>query len=207
MSDAIFGPLVTGTDLEDAVVATLKLWVAEYLAWAERATGRAQGSLPSPRAWVTSATAERWPEETPPCVLVLSTGTTEAPIMEGDGSYRAKYDLGVAIVTSANTEGATLELAKLYTAVFERILLQHRSLGGFANAVEWQGDSWDKMPANPKRRRHLAYGSAEFMVEVSDVLNARTGPAVPRVDPTPAEPDDPTITQATVVLNPEEQII
>jgi hypothetical protein len=202
MSDAIFGPLITGTDVENAVRDTLKLWAPEYLAWVKRETGR---QLPTPRSWITSPDFDRWPEETPPSVLIMSSGTADKPIVEGDGTVRAKYDLGVAIVTQAKTEGAAAELAKLYTAVFVRILTQHRSLGGFANAVDYDGDDWDRMP-DRKRKRQLAVGSAEFVVEVSDVLNVRLGPSVPREDPVPVQPDDPTIVQAKVVVQPEETI-
>src|SRR5690606_7735445 len=79
VADSIFGPIVTGADVERAALDTLKTWAPEYLAWVERATGREPGSLARPRSWVNSTSIDRWPEEQLPSVLLLSTGLAEEP--------------------------------------------------------------------------------------------------------------------------------
>lgn len=189
MSDEnIFGPLVTGSQVEAAALNTLKLWAPEYLAWVARETGRDPDSLTLPRSWVTSVDTDRWPEEQLPSVMLISTGLTGEPSRDGKGRYTAHFAIGLAVVVSARDRATTDELAKLYTAALRAILLQHQSLGGLAQAVEWVDERYDALP-DGKSRRQLAAGQVVFRVQVSNVISGKTGPRVPRVDPTPDYPD------------------
>jgi hypothetical protein len=200
--EATFGPWLDGTDVERAALETLQLWTPEYLAWAERATGRTARSLPEPRSWVTSSDIERWPEETPPTVLVLSTGLAEPPARDGQGLYRATFDLGVAVVVSARTRRETEALAKVYTAALRNALLQHATLGGFAAGIEWVDEEYGVLSG--QNRRQLAGGQATFRVDVRDAVASRSGPIAPRPDPYEPAPDDPTATSVEVEVDPEE---
>lgn len=198
MSDAIFGSLVTGTDVEQAALDTLQTWSPTYLAWVERHTGRAAQSVPAPRSWITSADFTRWPEEQLPSVLLLSPGLAEEPSRDGRGSIRAKFALGVAVVVSARDRAETDALAKLYVAAFRAAILQHPSLGGFAEGVEWLDERYDALPGDPKRRRTLAAGQLAFRVDVRGVVEPGTGPTSP--SPTPYEPQpDPTVATSVEV--------
>lgn len=201
-----FGPFLTGADVERAALATLKLWTPEYLAWAERETGRAPRSLPAPRSWVTSTGVDRWPEQQLPSVLLLSTGIGDEPARDGRGTYRAKFSLGLAVVVSAKDKAATLELARVYTATFRALLLQQR-LGDFpCEAMEWAAESWDAVPSDGKRQ--LAAGQLVLRADVRDVAQARAPRLVtPREDPyeTPY-PDGPTVATTDVDVRPEEPL-
>lgn len=204
MPDTVFGPLVTGASVERWAMDTLKLWTPEYLAWIERTTGRVPRSLPVPRSWVHATGADRWAEESLPSVLLVSTGLADPPMREGKGSYRAKYDLGVAVVVSAKDQAQTDELAKLYTTAFRLILLQHPSLGGHAAAVEWVDERYDALPGSD-RRRTLSSGSLVFRVEVRDVAASRGGPMVPRDDPYSPYPDGPVVLTTEGDVQPTEE--
>ena len=202
--DEVFGPLVTGADVERAALDTLKLWTPEYLAWVERKTGRTPRSLPAPRSWVTASSAERWVEEQLPSVLLLSTGLAEPPRPDGRGIYTATFALGLAVVVSARDAEAVNELAKLYTATYRKLLLDRSSLGGLADGVEWVDERYDALPGDPKRRRQLASGQVVFRVEVPNVVSAGAGPATPRTDPYPTPyPDAPQVATADVRVQPE----
>lgn len=177
MSDELFGPLVTGTEVESAARETLQTWMPDYLAWLERKYDRAEGSLIAPRSWVSSGDIDRWPEEQLPTILLLSTGVSEEPDRDGSNIYRAKFAMGLAVVVSARDREGTDELAKLYTAACRAILLHHPSLGGLATAVEWVDERYDMLPS--RNRRQLAAGQVVFRVAVSNVAKAKVGPITP----------------------------
>lgn len=203
MPDDVFGNLVTGTDVEAAALSTLKLWAPAYMAWAERSTDRAPGSLPAPRSWVTASGVERWPEEQLPSVLLVSTGLAEPPSLDGSGSYRGTFALGLAVVVAARDRADADALAKLYVATLGAILLHKPSLGGLAAGVEWTDEKYDALPGDPAKRRQLAAGQAVYTVDVRDIRSGRgAGPLTPPDDPQAPAPDDPTVTSAELEIDP-----
>lgn len=197
MSDLeTFGPLTTGADVERWALDTLKTWTPEYLAWAERETGREPRSLQPPRSWVVSSEVERWAEEQLPSVLLLSTGLAEEPTRDGSGNVTAPFALGLAVVVSARDRASTDELAKLYTAVFRAILLHHPSLGGHADAVEWMDERYDVLPSRSKRQ--LAAGQVVLRIVVPNVVRELAGPSAPRDDPYSNYADSPLVATTTI---------
>lgn len=205
MSDLVFGPLVIGDEVEDAVVDTLKLWMPEYIPWLERKTGRDPQSLPLPRSYVTAKDFEHWPEEQLPSVLVINTGLADEPVPDGEGKFRAAFAVGLAVIASARDRAETEKLAQLYTAACRAILLAKPSLGGFAQSVHWIDEEYDPLP-DPKKRRQLAAGQAVFRVGVEDVSITGQGPAAVRPNPYAPYPDDPTVKDdgASVVIETKE---
>src|SRR5262245_7939817 len=99
----IFRRILTTHEVETRAIPGLTKWVPTYPAELERQTEREPGSLPVPRAWTTATSFDKWPEDQLPAVLVISPGLLEPPNGEGDGSYRAKYSLGIGVITSART--------------------------------------------------------------------------------------------------------
>lgn len=200
----VFGRVVTGTDVERAVLDTLKAWMREYLAWVERHAERSPRSLQMPRSWVSATEVERWPEEQLPSVLVLNTGLAEPPERDGEGAFRASFAVGIAVIVSAKDRAETDELSKLYVTAIRAALLQHPSLGGFADAVEWVDENYDALPAGPggSRRRQLAAGQVVFRVTVGDVLVSPGGPTAPRDNPY-EEPEWPFAETVEVTIEPK----
>lgn len=194
------GPMVTGRDVELAALATLKRWSSAYLTDAEHKTGRTPGSLPRVRAWTTAPDFEKWPEDQLPCVLLLSPGLAEAPMMDGAGAYRAQFGLGIAAIVSTARMDETALLAKLYCAALRTCLIQKQSLEGFAAGVTWLDENYDDLPSIDDRS--LGAGQAIFAVQVDEVTQRWNGPATPG-DPPPdfdAIPSDPTV-QTVVVTD------
>jgi hypothetical protein len=137
------GTIVTGRDVELAVLRFLKRWAGAYLAECERQRGFAPGALPRIRTWTIANEFETWPEDQLPCLLLVSPGLAEAPMPDGAGVYRAKFTLGLAVIVSARTGDETAALAKLYCAAMRAAILQHQSLEGFATGVEWIDENYD----------------------------------------------------------------
>lgn len=200
------GNIVTGRDVELAVLKFLKRWAGAYIAECERQRGLAPGALPRIRTWTVANEFETWPEDQLPCLLLVSPGLAEAPMPDGAGVYRAKFTLGLAVIVSARTGDETAALAKLYCAGMRAAILQHQSLEGFATGVEWIDENYDDIPSIDNRS--LGAGQAIFAVEISGFARRWNGPTTPPHDPaeppdpdTAPLPDDPYVNDVGIALN------
>lgn len=197
------GPLMTGRDVELATLTFLKRWAGTYLAECERQRGYAPGALPRIRAWTTSPDFEKWPEDQLPCVLLVSPGLAETPLMDGSGHYRVKFSLGVAVIVSTASMDETAALAKLYVAAMRAAILQHQSLEGFAFGIEWLDENYDDLPSIDGRS--LGAGQAIFAVQVDAFSRRWNGPVTPTEPPAPDTdplPTDSTVTTVEIDTNP-----
>jgi hypothetical protein len=179
----LFGPVFMGDELETAVVEHLRLWSPTYLALVERRAGLDPHALPDVRSWVTTPQdPEKWAEDQLPSILVVSTGLAKAPTVDGSGSLRATWNVGLASVVSANTEANTRHLAHLYFHHALAAMLQHEGIGGVAEdtilATEWQ---YDTLPVETRRTLGSVYAVLE--VTVPDVLTTSGGLSEPPDDP------------------------
>lgn len=179
----VFGPAIIKTDVEAAVIATLKLWFPTYLAEFERRTGRDHGVLPPPRSWLPTNTMPRHFAGPFPAVIVISTGIPEKPVQQGDGTLTAWWDVNVAIIVKANEPAASRELSGIYAAALRLMLLQKQSLDGFAAQIEFNAEADDAVPDD-----YVAAGWASvsaFQVLTHGVVTRYGGPKTPDTDPGP----------------------
>lgn len=180
---SIFGPIVTGYDVEGWVVDQLKAWSSTYLAEVERQHGIEACSLQRVRGWSLAPTFDKWPEDQLPGVLVVCRGLVPPPLKSGDGKYRAKWAVDVGVICSARTQADSHSLAMLFLAAHAEIVIGKPSLGGHATGVAWLDEQYDQLVYDDTRS--LYTGTATFAIEVPDVRTAATGPTQP--DP----PEDP----------------
>lgn len=180
--DSIFQRVVTGDDVERWIVETLRTWSGTYLAELERQHSIPAGTLARPRAWVTTSSFDKFPEDQLPAVMVVSVGLSENPLRNGD-RFRARWEVHVACICSARRPDEAHRLAMLYLAAHRAILVQRPSLGGRARGVDWLDEDYEPIPFDDTRS--LAGGEAVFSVEVDDVVSTNAGPV------TPDEPLDP----------------
>lgn len=197
----IFGPILTGDDVEKAVVAHLKTWSTTYLAEMERQTERAVESLPAVRSFTTTPREpEKWPEDQLPAILVVSPGLAAVPEVHGDGTMRATWQVGIAAIVEARSEAATRTAAHLYFAHAMAIMLQKAGIGGIADdtllATPWQ---YDTLPVESRRTLGAVY--AVFEVAVDKILNTRAGPEVPLDTPYQEPSDWPTVDSVEVTAD------
>jgi hypothetical protein len=202
---SVFGSVVTGGQIEAAVVTVLKRWIGTYLSELERQTDREVGSLARPRSYTrTTSDLDAWPEQQLPAVFVLASGLDAEPERDsGDGKFSAWWRFGVGAVVAANTEENTRELAQIYAAAIRALLVQHPSLEGFADATDWVGEVYEE-GSIPGRNRTLGVGLTQYRVKVSDVVTHGAGPLEP--DPageTTAPEDWPTVEDTIVSVENE----
>lgn len=177
-----WGQIITGAQVEQAVIDTLTLWFPSVLRELERQTGRDTNTLPAPKAYtVVNEFAEVRGMERPTCI-VESTGTGE-PERRGDGTYDADFAVGIAVIVKADSRQNANDLAKIYAAATRKILVKYGSLGGFAAGIDLGGESYDAI--SPKLLDVSSAGTVAFTVRVPAIVNDLLGPAQPDPDPTP----------------------
>lgn len=174
---SIFGRIVTGYDVEQAVLAVLQRWSGTYLAELERQHGLTACDLARVRGWVLSPSFDKWPEDQVPGVLVVSTGLVPPPIRHADGAYTARWSVELGVICSARTQQLSREHAMLYLAAHKAIIAQRPSLEGFANGVMWMNEQYTALGFDDSRSLYAA--TASFAIEVRDVLTSLAGPVTP----------------------------
>lgn len=200
MSDLdIFGSLVDGNDVSQAIEATLQEWADSYLGRMCRKISKPAGWLPSPGSYVHTNDPHYFPENAPPVVVIAVPGTLDTPIRDGGRYYRAQWDVRLTIFVQANDTDSTERLAKWYGAAFRELILQKRSLGGFAEGVSWHGELYGTRVSD-RDQRTLGSCELRFGVDVRDVVKTFGGPT----SPTTTEPANwPTATNVKVTFTPE----
>jgi len=201
-SSTLFGPIVSGGDVEAWCVDLLRTWYGTYLSEVERQAGLDAGTLQRPRAVVRVPSLDKWPEDQLPALLVISVGTAETPLKQGSGSYRARWDVGTACICSARGEAETRAIAMLYGAALRALFIQRPSLDGRAHGTVWTSETYDDLDYDDGRT--LAAAIVGFTVEVHDVVVGNAGPLAPDdpLDPdTQPWPLDPIADEVAVVVN------
>lgn len=180
--DNIFGPIVTGRDVRNAMRDHLKLWLPTYLPEIARASGRSGADLQQPRSWVSALDLPggKFIENQMPSCVIVAPGLVEEPMKRG-GLYICRWGVSVGLVVSGQDRENTFDLSELYAASVRAAVLQHASLSGFATGTDWLGERYDDIPNDMSRT--LAAGTVQFSVEVQGALMPGEGPDAPLVDP------------------------
>lgn len=201
--DPVLGPLKSRIDLRQAIGATIELWIETYLAAVERAYELEPRTLPAPRGYLfkDDERLDKRPEKQTPTIVILSPGSKKKPSREGDGMYRASWQVNVAAVVKSVSEIDAIDLAEYYTVALRQLLIHKGSLGGFAMGSAWEGERSD--PIRPDGKRTQAIGINVFTFTVDRVAQKGAGLLAPLEDP--YEPPVPvTAKEVDVELEPEE---
>jgi len=179
--ETIFGPIVSGWDVEQWALQLLHKWIGTYLAETERQHGVPAGTLARPRGWAIGPTFDKWPEDQIPGVLCHSPGTVERPWRDGSGLYTARWSLNVGVLCSARTQRLSHAHAQLYAAAVREVFLNRPSLEGHAAGTDWLGDVYDDLDYDDTRSLYAARNM--LVVEVAGVGQSKSAG--------PVTPDDP----------------
>lgn len=190
----VFGPIVTGADVRVAVRETVRLWSRDYLSEIARHSGRATGDLPSFRTYASALDMEKFAEDQLPACIIVAPGLLDAPERKSK-QYRAQWGVGVGVVVSGQDRDNTFELCELYTAAVRALIVQHPSLGDFAEGVSWVGERYDELGTDDLRT--IAAGTVQLSVDVANVVDPTTGLTAPQ-DPT-GDPGDWGVVQEVVI--------
>lgn len=198
---SVYGDFVTATDIEELILANLRLWLPSYLGEVGAHAGKARADLPGIKTWgAPQGDLNTRPENTFPHLAVVSPGTDSAPTVDGEGTYRASWQLEVTVIANATGFAATDRLSKAYAAAVTLAMVQQHP-GTPVERISWLGDTYDDLPSNPDSDRSLVAATSRFSVIVSGVMNREAGPlepAAPRRDPSPDAPTIQTVVPPVV---------
>lgn len=211
---ADFGPLVIETDVDAAVVASLRRWLPTYLA---RIRGERSDlpRLPAPRdeSYANALEDETFPDARLPAILVTTARIEGAPQDDGSRTYSVAWAVTVSAIVSGRTPAETRAFGAIYAGCCRRALVHHPSLDGFASDLIWTGGPGVARLALPEGDdRYLAAGISQFIVYVDEVLGGE-GPLEPDApspydasDPdSPDRPYNPLATVADITLDVQAQ--
>ncbi len=176
-----FGFSVSRKQVLDDIEETIKTWMKEYLAEAERQAGLDPRTLPEIKTFTQVNEFRNWAQdETPVCVLV-SPGLSDKPKKKGDGWYMASFDVGVAIIVQANNRENTNNLADIYGPILRQLILQQAGYGGLISGIDFEDERYNDVPETEDRAQ--ASVQVIFSVEVPGMVNDKLGVTEPSDDP------------------------
>src|SRR5207302_1137328 len=94
----IFSGFVTGGDVRDAVEATVRLWIDDYLGVVAAHDGR--DALPTFRSYAPALDLDHFVEDQLPSCVIVAPGMSDVPRLKADGSYVGTWSVGVGAVVS-----------------------------------------------------------------------------------------------------------
>lgn len=197
---ADFGELITPEDVDQAVIATLKLWLPTYLGQIELERGLEQGFLPRPVAasYANTLETDEFGDHMLPAVIVTTSGTVGEPIITGDGAYLANWSAIVSSIVRGQRGPLTRQVASLFEGCVRRVLVQQGDLGAFARRTRWLQTRVMPVVDPTGKGRYLAAGMTNLVVHCDTSVREWTGPTVPD-----AAPYDALATVQTVTTDVE----
>jgi hypothetical protein len=190
MPTAEWGPCVVETDVDRAVLATLKLWFPTYLAQFERERGHDLYTLRRPderESFDSALEDDTFPNAKLPAIVVTTAQMTAPPEKDGEGYLYGGWRVGLSCVVRGRTPVESRYVAAAFAGCARRIMLDQNDLGGFAGSVRLVGGRVAAVTDRRNEGRYLAAGLSEFTVYVDEILREGAGP----VDADPYTPADP----------------
>lgn len=184
----IFGPLLSTWNVDQAVLATLRTWLNEYLAEVERQNAVPQKTIPRPpseESFRRGLDFEYYEEDDLPAVIVVSKPSGE-PDVQGNGDYIQRYEVKVGCVCEAEDEQTAQMRAAFYGSALQ-LLVQQSDLGGFAQRTRMIGAPELDLPDDEER--WLCRAITTFHVWIAQIVTAEAGPITP--PGTPGEEHQP----------------
>ena len=113
-----------------------------------------------------------------PAGAITSTGLVRAPKwIASKQAHEAVWRLVVGVYARGRDHDTTAALVRDYAAAVRTTVLTRKSLGGLANALEWQGEEFALLPGRESART-IGAGAVAFDVTALMTLDP-TGPTTP----------------------------
>lgn len=198
MTDTYLGPVLLVDEIEQAVVDHFMTWEETYLSEVERAKNEQTRALPQIASFQTRNEFDKFPEDQLPALVVVSPGIVEGSIeREGDGSYSALWDVGIAVVSSGQDETTTRQVRSMYGAVLRMVFLQHKDIS-IGIVEKWVDESYKDIPVDASRS--VSVVQLIFQVRVEDILRESEGLREPLEDPYEEEYQHPVAEDVSVEI-------
>jgi hypothetical protein len=174
-----FGQILTASQIEAQVKASLKKWFPTYLREIESQLGLPKATFAPPRNYSDRNSFDAEAGEELPKVVVIAPGTIGTPTKDGNGIYSAVWRLGIGIAAGAKTEDRANMVVKAYGAAIRGIMLQSSELDTIgAVDITWTDESYDDLPI-PDIVQLVKAASLYFNVSIQNVVTRGGGPALP----------------------------
>jgi hypothetical protein len=177
---ANWGPLVIGTDVDDAVISTMQKWAPTYLKQAKLA--RNLSYTPAMyRTYANTFAGQEFLDHQLPALVAV---TAQATATRGGRNmpYEATWTTRVATVVRGKRPAATRFLASLYEGVQRQVILQKvcaNPADGPANSVHWQGTAYELVPDGTGQGRYLLAATSVLQVFTDMAVQPYAGPETP----------------------------
>jgi hypothetical protein len=178
MAFADFGPMIVETDVDDAVINTLRYWFPSYLKQTIRERNLPLAP-PSDESYATVLDDDEFPEQRMPAVLVTTSDTIGSPDVDAAGAYYVTFETVVSTVARGRTPAEARRNAALFSGTARRILAQQSTLLGFAGGSRWTAGQLRPVQDTTGQNRYLVAGTNTFAVYVDGVVDLSAGPTEP----------------------------
>jgi hypothetical protein len=183
VESALFGPILSASEIEEATIETLKFWFPTYLGEMERRLSLRRGVLLVPQNNTNRNSFDAVEGEKTPKVVVLAPGLETEPLKNAT-SYRATWRVGVGIATGAKTERDCNKYVKAYAAAARAILIHKPGTlidYGLINLdeVNWLSEEYDDLADISNQHRLYKAATLWFSFDINAVTGRRLGPIGP----------------------------
>ena len=200
----IFGPIVGGHTIQEAIYSTLHTWLPAYIAEFNRVLGGQ--ILTVPTEYRIKPDHRNLTPKVEASVFVSCPGTSKQPQRHGHQT-RAVWNPQVSLCVNGTMDWQeTQAITFAYGAAARTAIAQHESLGGIAESTMWMGEVY-------KEKEHLSNRTIgliliDFEVTTATTLDIHAGPPSPQYtalgsisDPsTLPYPNAPSVTGANVTV-------
>jgi hypothetical protein len=189
------GPLLGADDVRDAMRDTIDLWAPYYIGvLSERlyAASRIGNKNPNPNPlpnfgkWTNTPDYRTIGTGQPASYQVRVIGADDTE-MQANGRVAAMYRCRVDLQCWGTSWFEAADLTSWYEKVIRWCILQHRSLGGLANATRWISTSYSGTEHSSTRT--LGEAVVMFDVALLNTIDMSAGPLAPLTPPNPPPPD------------------
>jgi hypothetical protein len=192
MPAAEFGDLVVETDVDRAIVGTLRTWMPTYLSHleVERDLRPRLLARPKPESFANALDNDEFLDHALPAIVVTTAQATDVatgPSFVGQ-TYNASFTVVVSAIVRGRTPGETREVAALFGGCVRRILVQ-QPFDSLDAVVHWDGGAVSPLEDSTDEGRYLAAAMNRFVVQADNVISGE-GPVLPN-DDNPYDPPDP----------------
>lgn len=179
----LFGRIIDGSVVDDALLAHCKKWIPTYLREVERQRTMTVGAIALPKSYLTldDPMMNNPGLGFPVCAVTVARETGYG--MNSDSELSAWYDAGVEISFMSNNANALRRRLHMYNAAIRSSLIQHPSLGGLAEAIEPGETSYLEIPGTAANNMTYAHARFEFRVKVHNIVDRFGGPLEPIEQP------------------------
>lgn len=202
---SVYGPILDGSDVEQALIAHLRHWVPATSAYVRKQkdpdeTKWAEGIAPIREYGVShaDAIARKWPEDQLPMLIAQSPGMEEDPVVEEGSRVAATYGVLLAAVASSVTMEDAKELARLYSTAARLAIMQNPQLDAgtgdhFASHIEMGRERYGQVRPGIEGERNLMIAWIPYLIAVPQIMDVSGGPINAPEDPEAEVPDWPTV--------------